>query len=109
VTKQAAAQTITVLQDRGYVVREVDPGDARRKRLRVTERGFALLSEGESIFDDLREQWARRIGTERLQQLEDQLRELVGSAAVRLDAPGWVATQGLGSSAETTTATHPDE
>jgi DNA-binding MarR family transcriptional regulator len=109
VTKQAAAQTITVLQDRGYVVREADPGDARRKRLRVTERGFALLSEGESIFDDLREQWARRIGTERLQQLEDQLRELVGSAAVRLDAPGWVATQGLGSSAETTTATHPDE
>jgi DNA-binding MarR family transcriptional regulator len=100
VTKQAAAQTITVLQDRGYVVREADPADARRKRLRVTERGFALLREGESIFDDLREQWARRIGDERLLQLEAQLRELVGPAVVRLDAPGWVAAQGLGASTE---------
>lgn len=36
VTKQAAAKTIAVLQERGYVTREADPLDARRKRLRVT-------------------------------------------------------------------------
>lgn len=104
VTKQAAAQTIDVLQARGYVVREVDPRDARRRRLHVTERGFALLNEGEAIFDDLREQWARRIGTEQLKQLEAHLSELVGPAAISAQAPGWVATQdpGAGRSTKTT-------
>nr|WP_269205421.1 MarR family winged helix-turn-helix transcriptional regulator [Motilibacter aurantiacus] len=109
VTKQAAAQTISVLQERGYVVREADPTDARRKRLRVTERGFALLKEGEAIFDELREQWARRIGSESLRQLEAQLSELVGPAAVRVDAPGWVATQDLGPGADMPQIPHPGE
>jgi len=40
VSKQAAAQTITVLRERGYVARAVDPNDARRKRLQVTDHGF---------------------------------------------------------------------
>jgi len=108
VTKQAAAQTIGVLQDRGYVVRQADPSDARRKRLHVTDRGFDLLREGEAIFDELREQWARRIGIEQLQQLETQLSGLVGAAAVRVDAPGWVATQDFGSSAAVETTTRSD-
>ena len=109
VTKQAAAQTIGVLQERGYIVREADPGDARRKRLRVTERGFALLAEGEAIFDELREQWARRIGAEPLRRLEAQLSELVGPAAVRIDAPGWVATQDLGPRVEVEATPQPGE
>lgn len=88
VTKQSAAQTIGVLETRGYVVREADPTDARRMRLHVTDRGFALLREGEAVFDELRQEWARRIGQEELQHLEAQLTELVGDAAVRLDAPG---------------------
>jgi DNA-binding MarR family transcriptional regulator len=41
ITKQSAAKTIAVLQERGYVARDPDPSDARRKRLRVTELGFA--------------------------------------------------------------------
>ena len=36
ITKQAAAKTIAVLEERGYVAREADPSDARRKRLHVT-------------------------------------------------------------------------
>jgi DNA-binding MarR family transcriptional regulator len=88
VTKQSAAQTIRVLEDRGYVDRAPDPADARRMRLRVTDRGFALLHEGEAVFDELREDWARRIGTEALHGLEAQLTELVGASAVRPDT-GW--------------------
>ena len=36
VSKQAAAKTIAVLQERGYVTRDTDPRDGRRKRLQVT-------------------------------------------------------------------------
>jgi DNA-binding MarR family transcriptional regulator len=92
VSKQAAAKTIAVLQERGYVATEADPADARRKRLKVTDRGFTLLREGEQIFDELRADWERRIGPEALSELEARLIQLVGPQPVRLDAPGWVAT-----------------
>lgn len=91
VTKQSAARTIAVLQERGYVSREADPSDARRKQLRVTPRGFDMLREGEAIFDNLRERWAGQIGPDRLAELESDLRALVGRDA----APGWVDSEDL--------------
>src|SRR5664279_6658728 len=62
VSKQAAAKTVAVLQQRGYVTRDADPFDARRKRLEVTGLGFEVLREGETIFNELRDQWQQRIG-----------------------------------------------
>ena len=52
VTKQAAAKTLLVLQERGYVVSAPDPADARRNHLQVTPLGFEVMREGEAIFDD---------------------------------------------------------
>ncbi|WP_182112867.1 MULTISPECIES: MarR family winged helix-turn-helix transcriptional regulator [unclassified Actinotalea] len=91
VSKQAAAKTITTLLERGYVVREPDPADARRKRIQVTPLGFEVMREGEAIFDDLRAAWERRLGTPGLAALESSLTTLVGPSPVRPDAPGWVA------------------
>src|SRR3954449_2568204 len=91
VTKQAAAKTIAVLEERGYVAREPDASDGRRMRLQVTERGLALLREGAAIFDELREQWEQQVGAAEVAKVEDALRRLVGTNAVRLDAPGWIA------------------
>lgn len=95
VSKQAAAKTIAVLQDRGYVTREPDPTDGRRKHLHVTPLGFEVLSKGEAIFNELRNQWQQKIGIAQLQQLEKHLAELVSSSSIRLDTPGWMA-QDLG-------------
>ncbi|MFD4556857.1 MarR family winged helix-turn-helix transcriptional regulator [Streptomyces sp. NPDC058469] len=91
VSKQAAAKTIAVLQDRGYVTRDADPLDARRKRLQVTALGFEVLHQGEAIFDELRDRWERQIGSGALAGLEAHLTALVGARPVRLDAPGWIA------------------
>jgi DNA-binding MarR family transcriptional regulator len=91
VSKQAAAKTIAVLVERGYVVSEPDPGDARRKRLRVTSQGFEVMARGEAILAAARERWERQIGASELAELEARLAELVGDAAIRIDAPGWVA------------------
>ncbi len=91
VSKQAAAKTIGILEKRGYVVREVDPVDARYKRLRVTARGFDMLREAEEIFDELRNQWARQIGTTQLEEIEQHLAGLVGTDPLRLDTSGWLA------------------
>ncbi|GAA0349027.1 MarR family winged helix-turn-helix transcriptional regulator [Actinoallomurus spadix] len=91
ITKQSAAKTIQVLQERGYVTRRPDPHDARRKRLQVTPLGFEVLREGEAIFDELREQWAKQIGTAELESIEKHLTALVGAQPVRFDTPGWIA------------------
>src|SRR6266700_4157589 len=81
ITKQSAAKTIAVLQDRGYVIRDPDPRDARRKRLVVTELGF----------DELRDPWAQRIGAAELESIENHLTALIGVQPVRFDTPGWIA------------------
>lgn len=94
VSKQAAAKTITVLSERGYVTTEPDPADARRKRLLVTDRGRDVLRTGEAVFEELRADWERRLGTEELVRLEADLARLVGDRGVRVDAPGWVGADG---------------
>lgn len=91
VTKQAAAKTIDLLLTRGYITRDVDPTDARRKRLALTPLGTDLLRQGHEIFNELRSRFQRQIGRKELLALEANLTVLVGNTPVRSDAPGWVA------------------
>jgi len=98
VSKQAAAKTIAALEESKYVAREPDPGDRRRQRLYVTAHGLAMLSAAEAIFDELRAEWARRVGPAQLARLEGMLSELVGKdsaqVAIQVDAAKWVAPEG---------------
>ena len=91
VSKQAAAKTVAVLEERGYVTRGADPLDARRKPLQVTALGFEVMRVGEAVFDELRDKWKRKIGTKQLERLESDLATLVGTSPVRVDSPGWIA------------------
>ena len=91
VTKQAAAKTIATLEERRYLVREPDPADRRRVRLRVTDHGHQLLREGEAVFDRLRQRWEEQVGADAVAALEATLRDLVGTRVIRIDAPGWDA------------------
>ncbi|CAI9400699.1 MarR family winged helix-turn-helix transcriptional regulator [Nocardioides sp. T2.26MG-1] len=93
VSKQAAAKTIATLVERGYVDTEVDPSDRRRKRVRVTDRGHALMREGEAIFDELRDEWARTLGADGLARLERDLAAVVGDSPLRVEAAGWAAQE----------------
>ncbi|MCU1526396.1 MAG: MarR family transcriptional regulator [Frondihabitans sp.] len=91
VSKQAAAKMIAVLEGRRYVAREPDPADKRRMNLAVTDYGLSMLRAGEATFDTLRDEWEQQVGAESLALVEATLRQLVGDAPVRLDAPGWIA------------------
>jgi DNA-binding MarR family transcriptional regulator len=91
VSKQAAAKTVAVLEERGYVARGADPLDARRKRLEVTALGHEVMRVGEAVFDELRDKWKRKIGAKQLERLESDLRALVGASPMRIDSPGWIA------------------
>jgi len=77
VSKQAAAKTIASLQQLGYVDRDVDPSDGRRKQVHVTPHGYELMAIGSALFDDVRERWAAQIGAGQLDTLQAHLGQLV--------------------------------
>jgi DNA-binding MarR family transcriptional regulator len=92
VSKQAAGKTVDALERMGYVVREPDARDARRKLVRLTDRGIDCLTRSARIFERLRAGWAETLGEERLRALEDDLRAVTPDQLFRLDAPGWLGT-----------------
>ncbi|MFC7304888.1 MarR family winged helix-turn-helix transcriptional regulator [Streptomyces monticola] len=90
VSKQAAGKTVDRLAELGYVERSDDPGDARRKLVRLTPHGRDALARSAAVFDELHARWAREVGARRLRELEDTLREAVPPTAFRLDAAAWL-------------------
>ncbi len=79
VSKQAAAKTVAFLEESAYVLRSPDPGDKRRSRLKVTDRGHSLMHEGEAVFDELRAHWESLVGRDRIADLQDALLRLLGT------------------------------
>jgi DNA-binding MarR family transcriptional regulator len=85
VSKQAAAKTVAFLEDSAYVLRSPDPGDRRRARLMVTDRGHSLMREGEAVFNELRAEWEALVGRDRIAELQDSLVLLLGADDAILD------------------------
>lgn len=92
VSKQAATKTVARLADLGYVDRATDPDDGRAVRVTVAPRGTESLRLAAEIFEDLRRDWIRELGADRVAALEDDLAAMVShSGSPRLtDFPGWL-------------------
>ena len=90
VSKQAAGKTIDRLVDLGYAERGADTADARRKLVRLTSRGHDALARSAAVFEQLRAEWAEVMGADRVRALESDLRTVVPTAALRLDAASWL-------------------
>lgn len=91
ISKQAAAKHVAALEELGYLRREDDPADARRRTLRLTDRGVDCLARSAAVLAELREEWAGEIGADRVAALEDDLRRVTRGAGLRVDTPGWLA------------------
>jgi DNA-binding MarR family transcriptional regulator len=92
VTKQAAAKTAAGLEELGYVSRRPSDRDARATVLTITARGREMLGLSADIFERLRGDWERRLGTERVAAIEDGLAEIAaGAGGAKIgDLPGWL-------------------
>jgi DNA-binding MarR family transcriptional regulator len=79
-SKQAVSKLVEAMVAAGYVERAADPGDARAKRVQLSLRGRALLTEVEGIWTELEEGWADELGTERLAGLRSDLTTVLRAA-----------------------------
>ena len=73
----------------GYVHKDGDVQDRRRKLVRITPRGLDALAMSAAIFVDIRARWAGTLGPDRLAALEAGLRTMAPGETYRLDVPGW--------------------
>ncbi|HEY2063964.1 MAG TPA: MarR family transcriptional regulator [Amycolatopsis sp.] len=89
VSKQAAGKTVDRLAQLGYAERADDPADARRKLVRLTPRGIDSLRRSAVIFEELRAEWVRTLGAERVRAIEADLRVVVPADGFRVDVAGW--------------------
>ncbi len=92
VSKQAAGKTVDRLVRLGYVERVASEADARAKVVRLTPLGLDLLNRSAAIFDELRAEWVRTLGSEQVAAVETALRTVV-PPGLRVDALGWFTAE----------------
>ena len=86
VSKQAAAQLVHQLEERGYVTRKEHPLDARAALLTLTQRGVACTLAAQDAASEAVEQWRATLGELQFRQLQRALRAIVQPGPLR---PGW--------------------
>ena len=84
VSRQAAAKSIAALEALGYIERQTDAVDGRRKLLIVTTRGRDMVRIGAALFDDVRARWSAQLGQGELELLESRLRALIPPGRERI-------------------------
>jgi DNA-binding MarR family transcriptional regulator len=72
-TKQAMAQLVAALEQRGYVVRVPDSYDRRAKLVLPTDRGREVFRVARGLVPELHERVARLLGEERFAHLRHDL------------------------------------
>jgi DNA-binding MarR family transcriptional regulator len=73
ITKQSMGYLVDYLEERGYVERRPDPTDRRVALIRLTDRGWDQIRVALSIIAAVEDEWARRLGKARMEQLRADL------------------------------------
>ena len=75
-SKQAVNYLLGQLERLGYLERRADPDDRRSKRVALTRRGELAAHTMRDAVGEIEQDWAKRLGPERLAELRGLLLEL---------------------------------
>ncbi len=75
ITQQAMGKTLRELEELGYIERAVDEQDRRAKAIRLTPMGLQLVADAVEVAEEVRGEYAARIGESELAELDTHLRE----------------------------------
>ena len=84
ISKQACSKTVRELESLGLIERRKNPEDSRSSWLSLTAKGLALLQDGIDATNQAQQQFAEKVGTDRLEQLIAVLDTLCGKLAIEL-------------------------
>lgn len=86
VTKQAAAQLVDYLVERGYLRRDPDPTDRRARMLVLTEHGRACTAAADQAAVDVVQHWRDQLPERQFEQLQKALHTIAVPGRLR---PAW--------------------
>ena len=78
-TNQSVGYLVDYLEQHGYVKRRPDPRNRRATLVCFTERGWDEADACARILDHLDQELTRRVGADKLQQLQDLLAEVTSA------------------------------
>ncbi len=73
ISKQAVGQLVGELEQMGTLERVPDPSDGRAKLIRFSAQGRRWMMEGLGVLKEVEEDYAQKIGHERMEALYDAL------------------------------------
>jgi len=89
ITQQAMGKTLRELEKLGYIERFIDEADRRARAIRLTPRGTQLVEDAVASAEEVRREYAAKIGRAELDELDARMRD----AAIRLELdylpPDW--------------------
>lgn len=87
----AMAELVDEMEDHGLLVRRPDPSDGRAKLVTLTAAGWDAIRTGRAIIAGIEQDYARRLGPERYEQmcwaLQDLLDDVAGRPMRRAEDP----------------------
>ena len=86
ITKQAAAQLVDTLVERGYLRRQPDPRDGRAQLLVLTERGHACTRAAEQAASDVVSGWHHQVSKADFSRFTHALHAIAKPGPLR---PSW--------------------
>jgi DNA-binding MarR family transcriptional regulator len=90
ITQQAMGKILKELERLGYVARDIDGNDRRAKRIRLTELGLQLVRDSMEVVEQIRAEYAHKIGADDLDSLESQLARCIDRIALDYLPESWV-------------------
>jgi DNA-binding MarR family transcriptional regulator len=76
-TQQAMGKILKDLERLDYVKRSIDDVDKRAKEIQLTARGIILAQDSQDVVNQTYDQYAIKVGSKQLQDLEQSLRSAV--------------------------------
>jgi DNA-binding MarR family transcriptional regulator len=77
ISKQAMNDLLRHLEKHGYLTLQPDPADGRARLISLSDRGSELMELTHTMAQDVADEWALRVGRDRLDALRQTLIQLV--------------------------------
>lgn len=71
--KSSVTKSVKILEKKGFLTKEIDPEDNRKKIVRITNKGRDIQKEALRINDEIESSIVARIGEEEIRELKKQL------------------------------------